>query len=406
MLDYIYAIIRENETSKLKIITESTEIKRPISDYELCQFHDYAINLYDAYSSCLPYIDLQNYDEIPRSDLREKAVLFEDAIERLQEKYKDKLIAHSHRYGGWNTFEWQFNDDIKFVINTNFGYGSNSYFEQSIFYKDLKLAPYSKLVKYRYANFTEITSHTYSYNFFYSEWKKLMTDSLEFYNAIVEHKDNYIFSWLTRQLDKMVNELQSYISSSYCYFDNIVNCYNSYKTKRERVDGIEFWIAKSNKISEALLFIENIKELPVQVNPVKYVERIQHINNTFLPLLEIKIKSLKNEAIHLQEKIDEIANQMPLVLYNKLYDKYYYKKDWNLSKNKKSMIRFLMTILRRKSNIPNSEIRKQLYILEKQKKTLSELKSKFDHKNSIIDDLSNDRDKIIAFFSSKNTSDD
>ncbi len=115
------------------------------------------------------------------------------------------------------------------------------------------------------------------------------------------------------------------------------------------------------------MFIDNIKELPIQVNPVKYVERIQHINETFLPLLERKIDSLKNDAIRLQEKIDEIENEMPLVLYNKLYNKYYFKKSWYLSNNKISIIRFLMTILRRKSSMPISEIRKNLCILEKQK---------------------------------------
>lgn len=410
MSDFIYAIIRDDETSKLRMIFESTAIDRPISDYELCQFHDYAIDLYEAYLSCLPIVSKLNNDAIPNSNLRREAVLFEDAIERLQEKYKDKLIAHSHRYGGWKSFEWQFNNDIKFVINTNFGYGSNSYFEQSVFYKNLKLAPYSKLVKYRYANFSSITSHTYSYGFVYSEWKKLMSDSLEFYNAIVDKKENHIFNWLTQHLDKMVNELEKYIHSSYCYFDNIIKDNNwgcvSYKTSSERIEGNDFWIAKSNKISEALLFIDNIKELPIQVNPVKYVERIQHINETFLPLLERKIDSLKNDAIRLQEKIDEIENEMPLVLYNKLYNKYYFKKSWYLSNNKISIIRFLMTILRRKSSMPISEIRKNLCILEKQKERLSNLKSNFYYTNSIIDNLSNDRDKIIAFFSSKNASDE
>ena len=62
------------------------------------------------------------------------------------------------------------------------------------------------------------------------------------------------------------------------------------------------------------------------------------------------------------------------------------------------MIRFLMRILRRKSNMPISEIKKQLAILETQKKTWEEFKSKLSSTKAIINDLSKDRDKIVKFF--------
>lgn len=402
MSDVIYAIVREDETSTLRKITEYPSRSRAISDSELCKFHDYAIDLYNAYCSCLPFVQRQNNTSIPNRSLREDAVRFEDSLAELKQKYKNKLIAYSHRHGGWTTFEWQFNEDIKFVINTNFGYGSNSYFEQSIFYKELKLAPYSKLVKYRFANFTSITSHTYSYEFIYSEWSKVMSDALDFYNAIVERKDNYIFHWLTKHLEKMTSELERYITATYCYFDNIIWENNwgtrTYRTSSERVEGNDFWIAKSNKISEALLFIDNIKNLPIQVDPSKFINRIQQINEKFLPKLESKIETLISEANDLQIRVDEISNEMPLSLYIRLYDKYYYKKAWYISSNKFSMIRFLMRILRRKSNMPISEIKKQLAILETQKKTWEEFKSKLSSTKAIINDLSKDRDKIVKFF--------
>lgn len=405
MSEIIYAIIRDDETSKLKKVVESTYITRPISDAELCQFHDYAIDLYDAYCSTLSSVNVNKNGFVPQETFRRKAVMFEEAISRLTKKYKDKLIAHSHRYGGWKSFVWRFNDDIKFIIRTNFGYGSNSYFEQSVYYKGLKLAPYSKLVKYRYANFTSITSHTYSYQFIYSEWDKLMSDALYFYNAIVEHKDNHIFHWLTQHLDKMVYELERYINASYCYFDNIIIENNkgdiSYRTSSERVEGDDFWIAKSNKISEALLFIDNISELPIQVDPEKYVNHIRQINETFFPLLEDKIELLKNDAKKLQDNIDAIENETPYALYIKLYDKYYYEKRWHLSENNYSMIRFLMTILRRKSDINNTKIREILKTLDKQIQILDEFKNKLNKTNSVIYKLSEDRDKIVEFFNSK-----
>lgn len=232
-----------------------------------------------------------------------------------------------------------------------------------------------------------------------------MSDALSFYNAVVDHEDNYIFHWLTQHLDKLVNELERYINASYCYFDNIIienNKYNiSYRTSSERVEGDDFWIAKSNKISEALLFIDNISELPIQVDPEKYVNRIRQINETFFPLLEDKIESLKNEAKCLQENIDTITNEMPYAFYIKLFNKYYYKKRWYFSENKYSMIKFLMTILRRKSDIPNSKIRVILKTLDKQIQDLDEFQSKLNKSHSTVNKLSEYRDNIVEFFNSK-----
>ena len=203
----------------------------------------------------------------------------------------------------------------------------------------------------------------------------------------------------------MVYELERYINASYCYFDNIIIENNkgdiSYRTSSERVEGDDFWIAKSNKISEALLFIDNISELPIQVDPEKYVNHIRQINETFFPLLEDKIELLKNDAKKLQDNIDAIENETPYALYIKLYDKYYYEKRWHLSENNYSMIRFLMTILRRKSDINNTKIREILKTLDKQIQTLDEFKNKLNKTNSVIYKLSEDRDKIVEFFNSK-----
>ena len=408
MSEIIYAIIKEYETSKLRKISEYTYPSRSISNEELCRSHNYAINLYEAYCSCIPYVNVTKNP--PNYSYRREAVEFEDAIKRLKNKYQDKLIAYSHRHGGWTTFEWRFNEDIKFVINTNFGFGSNSYFEQSVYYKGLKLTPYSKLVKYRYANFTSITSHTYKYHFAYSEWSKLIDDALDFYNAVVERQDNHIFHWLSNHLEKMTTELERYIDASYCYFDNIISetncCRISYRTSSERVEGDDFWIAKSTKISEALLFIDNIKALPIQVDPSKYIVRIRKINKTFLPKLFEKIRTLEMEAKELEAQISTISTTTPLSLYIKLHEKYYYSKAWHLSNNKFAMRIFLMRMLRHKSDISISKIKSEIAVLEKRIKEWDELRNKLSRIKSVASELSKDKDKILYFFNSVENSED
>ena len=403
-MSVIYAIIKDTDTSKLRKISEYINVTRSISDSELCRFHNYATDLYSAYCSCLPTVNIKDYSYSCSMNMRREAVAFEDTIKKLRDKFQDKLIAHSHRYGGWTAFEWHFNDDIKFVVSTNFGYGSNSYFELSVYYKNLKLAPYSKLVKYRYANFTSITSHTYEYHFEYSEWSQLMDDALAFYNAVVENQENEIFNWLSKHLNKMVNELENYVNTSFCYFDNVIKETNYgssfYRTSRERVEGDDFWIAKSNKISEALLFLDNIKALPVQVNPKLYVDKIYNINKVFLPKLIEKIQNLEIDLKQVEEQIVAISNEMPLSLYIRLHEKYYWSKNWYLSSNRFSMIMFLMRILRRKSNMPISIIKSNINILDGQIKTWEDLKSKSRRLESVLNDLSKDKDKIITFFDS------
>lgn len=86
MSEIIYAIIKEDEKSKLHKISISTNSQRTISDEELCKFHNYATNLYSAYCSCLPKVSVEQ--SIPNSDLRYEAILFEDAIDQLKNKYR------------------------------------------------------------------------------------------------------------------------------------------------------------------------------------------------------------------------------------------------------------------------------------------------------------------------------
>lgn len=398
----IYAIIKDSSSSRLYKISEHVSTSRHIADKELCEGFNYAYDLSAAYCSYLPKIDkiINCKNVIYKRDVRMEVVSFYDTIKRLKDKYGDRLIAYSHRFGGWTSFEWKFNEDIQFQVATNFGFGSNSYFRIIVVYKRQRLAPYSDLVKYRYANFSSISSYTYKYDLEYSKWDNLMDDALNFYNAIVENQDDQIFKWISTHLEKMTSELERYIYSSYCYYDN-------YGTS-ERVEGDDFWIAKSFKISEALRFIDNIKSLPIQVDPSKYIDKIYRINRCFLPKLIEKINSLKFTVLQLEKQITVLTNEMPLSLYVKLREKYYYSKRWDLYSNKFSMIIFLMRVLRRKSNISVAQIRSNLIILKRQINELEELNRQFSRESSTLTKLSDYCTNITTTLNSvkESTSDD
>ena len=109
----------------------------------------------------------------------------------------------------WYGINWKFNDDISFLISTNFGYGLSSFFYAIFKYKDLILAPYSFYVKYKNSTFASVTRCTYEYSLNYDSWNSVMTDCLDFYNAIVSKDSKYVFTWLDNQLNEMVSGLES-----------------------------------------------------------------------------------------------------------------------------------------------------------------------------------------------------
>ena len=103
------------------------------------------------------------------------------------------------------------------------------------------------------------------------------------------------------------------------------------------------------------------------------------------------------EAGAIDEQINTMSITMPLSLYIRLYNKYYYSKAWYLSKNKFSMLIFLMRMLRRKSDLPLSKIKLEIAVVAKQEKEWNDLKTKLNKIQSVINELSRDRDKIVAF---------
>lgn len=358
--NYVYAIIRKEGSSELQLIQESVYPDKCPTDAELASWHNYAFSLSQAYCSGLSQIICAPMEEfyISQRSERKTAIALRDTIARIKAKYD--VIAHSHRYGGWTGFDWNFNDDIKFNVATNFGFGSASYFTQCFFYKNIQLAPYSHFVKYRYADYSQITQYTYSYHLWYSQWYDLLNDALHFYNAIVYKHDDYIFEWLKLHLSKMVDGLENYISSDYCYFDNID--YNGIKTY-DRVEGNDFWIIKAHKIAESLKFIDSIKILPIQVSPTEYIQRIERLNIEFKPKLIKKIKDLQITATSLTKELDTISSKSDFLLYKKIKNKFYFKRKWYFSSEKMSMIKFLLRMLHRKGLLLK-DVRSRIIILQ------------------------------------------
>ena len=215
--------------------------------------------------------------------------------------------------GGWQTVGWKYNEDITFLVDTNFGYGSASYMSVSFFYKGLQLAPYSNYILYRYANYSDIIRYTYEYGLVYSEWEELLRESLSFYNAVTRNKEHEVFNWLRSHLSNLIWGLNN--------LKNAVHSYNIYSFRRgveNVVSGDDLVLLKTEKIVGSYDFIANIQILPTEITPLSYISSIKTILNEFKPQLLSYCEQYKNEHEELNTKLNEISSIPDVKIYDRI----------------------------------------------------------------------------------------
>lgn len=305
---YLYVIVRDkNGKLKKEAFQVIPERNKKFSDTYLCNSFAYVLGeLNTPYSNGIRKISIKELNDFDRV-IRTEAASFQSAIANLRSKYD--VVAFSHRIPGWYGFPWKFNDKISFVIGSNFGYGSASYLCVSYYYNDLLLAPYSFYVKYRFSDYASVVRYTYDYKVVYDSWSEVMDDCMNFYNAIVNEKDSYIFKWLNRHLECMVGELEHMINAEFLEFWNLREN-RSHKGDKVKLTGDDMWMVKSRKIAFSLDFVDNIQKLPQQVHPDLYIQRLKKVCDDFRPLLERKIQSVDSELLRLNLEFESLNDDL------------------------------------------------------------------------------------------------
>lgn len=391
---YIYAILKENNGT-LRKIAYYVCTQQNVSIQEMCNYHDYAPYMDAQYGSCLAKIPENALTFVGRS-IRKEAVEFERASQKIKKEYQS-IIAQSHRRGGWYGVNWNFNEDISFLIESNFGYGSVSYFYAKFKYKDVLLTPYSFYVKYKHSTYASVIKCTYEYRVCYESWEQVMSDCIEFYNAIVFNDSTYVFTWLDKQLREMISALEKFIYASSGYFqEETIN--RSHVSGFAEISGDDFWIIKAEKIANSLNFIESIKELPSQIDSATYIKRIRLVCNSFLPLLNDKIAEVSQKYQSQENRMKKLCNSGDYPIYEKFYSKYYLKKKWYLSTNKYSMLRFLLDLNARLDSMQTIDvIKKRIAKLNLLKKEIDNLRVDMQNTKFMLDALCVDRNKIVEY---------
>lgn len=91
----IYAIIRQSNSNQLRLIEKRACLNRTLSLNDYKQYHDYAVDLYRSYCSCIPWnTGINRIDQLTlgERDAREKAFAFEDTLSQMKMTMMSWLI--------------------------------------------------------------------------------------------------------------------------------------------------------------------------------------------------------------------------------------------------------------------------------------------------------------------------
>lgn len=341
MNDVISIIVKNNETGQLERKVFDCELEKSPTESELRQYFNFCAGPTSTFASCLPALYYRQ--PLTNESDRRLALAHEQTMRRIREKHPD-LLAFSHRQGGWKTFEWQFNADIKFQVRTNFGYGNSSYFFLLNFYKGYQLTPYSYYVRYRYAQVADICRYTNSYPVQYSAWRDAMLDAISFYNAVALKQDTHVLNWIEGHLKGMLDGLESYLTN----LDGTdMDTFVESRGKSIRLSGEDWFVVKTEKIAGSMQFIANMRALPAEIPVDTYINRLVDINRRFMPQLQEKIRQVAEKMRKLKAQRDSEAVLDHYPLYQKLDRKYWSKYRCYTDTGRKKTMLLLMRMLRR-----------------------------------------------------------
>lgn len=227
-------------------------------------------------------------------------------------------------------------------VETNFCYGSSTYFSVVVTYKGIELLPYSVWVHYYYARFVHLLKYTRSYIRERNSWHMCMDFLKTFINSAIDNPENFIHNEVMREVDGLIEGLQRIFSLSQEDFEKEIKVKE--RPGDERYIGIlsaryanesdenEYAITahevsmiyRMEKVSGALRFLDSlrkIKEIYSEVSDA--IDKIIAMNQQIYPEVESAIPPVENEIKILKEELAPLNRRLNVceVGYEKLHNK-------------------------------------------------------------------------------------
>lgn len=226
---------------------------------------------------------------------------YESCIENVSIK------AFSHRKVGWHTFNQKLNNIFSVELDTNFSFGSSSYFAITIILDEIKIIPYSILVIYRYANTMQLIRNTRSFGVYDISWKHSFDFIRDACNEFLQKgKNSFISKYITEECDKLIDILPKFLTDntfSLSENDDGSFYHPEYKPKKVKLEGYPLIVFRSEKIAGAADFYDNIKKLSRLIKVDKYLDCILNCSVQIIPILESELNKLELDIELLDKKI-------------------------------------------------------------------------------------------------------
>lgn len=284
-----------------------------------------------------------HFSELPKSEDKnnwfdeENHEGFHDEIEFLKKSYQEQVllriiaydlsktlfkckqnksyIACSHRETGFQKQAHYISDNIEAKIETNFGYGSASYFKVILKYKNLIISPYSLFVEYRKYGAIDVLSFWRSYDSFNSSWRNAFSEIVNAHNLAVNDEEQFLEIYVKQECNKMIEILETFVTSEQFSFQDYEIIDDKFGTKSRKL-----LIEKASKISSSISFISHILEFEEIVKLTDCVLRIESCNEIILPQVILELSHIGNDIIKSQKACEK--QQDVLLPYELELEKY------------------------------------------------------------------------------------
>lgn len=281
-------------------------------------------------SASLAYIYALDYaDTISSNRIKQDCIVYSS------ERHGDGRDKHKIGYHA----EHKINEDLSVRVETNFCYGSSTYFSVVVTYKGIELLPYSVWVRYYYAGFAHLLKYTRSYVRQRNSWHLCMNFLESFINSAIDNPENFIHNEVMREVNGLLEGLKIIFKQSQEDFEKEIKVKerpgderyigilgaryanesdeNEYSIKPREVS----MIYRMEKISGALRFLNNlrkIKEIYSEVSDA--IDKIIEMNQKIYPEVVSAIPPVENEIKKLNEELSPLNKRLNVceVSYEKL----------------------------------------------------------------------------------------
>lgn len=254
-----------------------------------------------------------------------------ETVNKIKEHEGIKL--YSRDVVGYSTYTHKINGDITVELRTNFGFGRAAYFNLAIKYKDIVVLPYSYLVHYYYANMKSLMACTRAYRPLRESWEASIDFIADFVNQSIYDPRRFVSEYVIKEVEEMMKglraimdnpaEVQSRIKDS-CSSEirlSVIRPFNKDEFVMMETMADELTtLFKAEKITGALLFVENLRQLQEICGDMSaLIDEILSMNKEVKPEISPVLKSVRSTIETFKREKMNLERQIKFKENRKLY---------------------------------------------------------------------------------------